>query len=212
MHLVRQLTVEQFTNDMGKIVNVMKAVVGQYSGGLPLHIADPTRSAFRILSKAEFDEMSDRDVIDGLRKQHFLITGASDPAFRFDRDGMRTVCHNLKTVVELQGGLTQCIRIECHSNYLSSLDLSIPTGGRLDGSAQLTWGTPQDLIDESWNTKGKILNALELPLEFSPLTPIPKFSSDLKSWFATQRFKTNNTDTLYPTGHLRWALTSLAGA
>ena len=212
MHLVRQLTVEQFTNDMGKIVNVMKAVVGQYSGGLPLHIADPTRSAFRILSKAEFDEMSDRDVIDGLRKQHFLIMGASDPAFRFDRDGMRTVCHNLKTVVELQGGLTQCIRIECHSNYLSSLDLSIPTGGRLDGSAQLTWGTPQDLIDESRNTKGKILNALELPLEFSPLTPIPKFSSDLKSWFATQRFKTNNTDTLYPTGHLRWALASLAGA
>ena len=194
----------------------MDAVVGQYSDGLPLHIANPTRSAFRILSQAEFDKMSDREVIDGLRKQHFLITGTSEPPLAFDEDGMRTACYHLKTVVELQGGfnakLMWRIWIACHPTYLSSLDLSIPTRDRVDGNAQMTTGTPQDLIDESRKKNGKILNALELPLEFSPLTPIPKFSSDLKSWFATRGFKTNNADTSYPTGHLRWALAALAGA
>lgn len=98
------------------------------------------------------------------------------------------------------------------STDIASLDLSIPIGKRLDGRVQLTTGTPQDLIDESRKTNRKILNALEFPLEFSPLTPFPKFASDLKCWFATRRFKTNNADTLYPTGHLRWALAALAGA
>lgn len=87
---------------MKKMENVMDEVTRQYQDGLPLHIADPARSAFRILTQAEFDRMSDREVIDGLRKQHFLITGTSDPPLAFDEHGMRTICH-LKTVVELQG-------------------------------------------------------------------------------------------------------------
>ena len=96
---------EQFPKDLKKIENVMDAVISWYSNGMPLHIADPTHSAFRILSKAEFDKISDQEVINGLSRQHFLITGTSEAPLAFDESGMRTLCH-LKTVVELQGGST----------------------------------------------------------------------------------------------------------
>ena len=57
--------------------------------------------------------MSDRKVINGLGKQHFLITGISDPPLAFDEHGMGTLCR-LETVVELRGQITQCILTVLH--------------------------------------------------------------------------------------------------
>jgi hypothetical protein len=76
-----------------KMESLLDTAVGQYEQGLPLHLADPKRSALAVMSEAEFKKMKACDVQDLLRTKHLLISDLGNvQPLKFDEQGMRTLC------------------------------------------------------------------------------------------------------------------------
>lgn len=59
--------------------------------GRPLHVADPGRSMFRIVSLQDFLRMSELEVQDLHARSHILVTGYPQESFGFDANGMATL-------------------------------------------------------------------------------------------------------------------------
>jgi hypothetical protein len=62
-----------------------------HSTGKPLHVADPSRSLFRIISLQDFNGMNDRQLQDLHAHSHVLVTGIPVEQFGFDAEGMETL-------------------------------------------------------------------------------------------------------------------------
>jgi hypothetical protein len=62
-----------------------------HSTGKPLHVADPSRSMFRIISLQDFNGMSDEQLQDLHANFHVLVTGYPQAPFGFDAKGMATL-------------------------------------------------------------------------------------------------------------------------
>ena len=84
------------------------AVINEYipepitGDGLPPHLADPSRSAFRILTNDEYTQMSTADILDIFSRQNIVITGIPVEKRSFDADTLETLT-NMDTVVSIQG-------------------------------------------------------------------------------------------------------------
>jgi hypothetical protein len=59
--------------------------------GKPLHVADPSRSMFHIITLQDFNQMSDQEVQALHTHSHILITGYPQESFGFDEKGMATL-------------------------------------------------------------------------------------------------------------------------
>ena len=55
------------------------------------------------------------------------------------------------------------------------------------GKSQIITASSDQLLEASASDAGKILNALEFPMGTAPVSPTPKFSSDLVAWEITSR-------------------------
>ena len=65
-------------------------------------------------------------------------------------------------------------------------------------------GRVRDIWDNR-HPNGKILNALDLPL-YDGNTSLNEYASDLHAWGLTRGHHHIDQSSLYPTGHMRWAL------
>jgi len=74
------------------------------------------------------------------------------------------------------------------------------------GTSQLITATSEQLLKAAATDAGKILNALEFPMNMASVSPTPKFSTDLLAWASTA------TETPPPIGDIRWGLAATAGA
>ena len=66
-------------------------------------------------------------------------------------------------------------------------------------------------VRDIWDNRhpnGKILNALDLPL-YDGNTSLNEYASDLHAWDVTRGHHHIDQSSLYPTGHMRWALVGL---
>ena len=62
-----------------------------YINGQPLHIADPDRSGFAVISNVEFQAMSAQEVLNLFRQKNVVVTGCRHPELKFDEAGLRTL-------------------------------------------------------------------------------------------------------------------------
>jgi hypothetical protein len=74
------------------------------------------------------------------------------------------------------------------------------------GNSQIITATSEQLLEASASDAGKILNALEFPMGTAPVSPTPKFSTDLVAWEITGR------GIPPPIGDIRWGLAATGGA
>lgn len=74
------------------------------------------------------------------------------------------------------------------------------------GNSQIRTATSEQLLEASASDAGKILNALEFPMGTAPVSPTPKFSTDLVAWEITGR------GIPPPIGAIRWGLAATGGA
>jgi hypothetical protein len=74
------------------------------------------------------------------------------------------------------------------------------------GNSQIITASSDQLLEASATDAGKILNALEFPMGTAPVSPTPKFSTDLVAWEITSR---GNPP---PIGDIRWGLAATPGA
>lgn len=62
-----------------------------HSPGKPLHVTDPNRSIFRIMTLHDFSKMSDMELQVLHAQYHLLVTGYPEASFGFDAKGMATL-------------------------------------------------------------------------------------------------------------------------
>ena len=62
-----------------------------HSSGKPLHVADPGRSMFRIMTVQEFDGMEDEELQTLHARHHLIVTGYPQASYGFDAKGMATL-------------------------------------------------------------------------------------------------------------------------
>jgi hypothetical protein len=74
------------------------------------------------------------------------------------------------------------------------------------GKFQLITASSDQLLEASATDAGKILNALEFPMGTAPVSPTPRFSTDLVAWESTSR------GIPPPIGDIRWGLAATPGA
>jgi hypothetical protein len=59
-----------------------------HSSGKPLHVADPGRSMFRIMTVQEFNRIEDKQLQDMHAHHHLLVTGYPQAPYGFDAKGL----------------------------------------------------------------------------------------------------------------------------
>jgi hypothetical protein len=59
-----------------------------HSSGQPLHVADPARSMFRIMTLQQLNQMEDKELQYLHAHHHLLITGYPQPPYGFDAKGL----------------------------------------------------------------------------------------------------------------------------
>lgn len=62
-----------------------------HSSGKPLHVADPSRSMFHVISLQDFNGMSDERLQDLHAHFNIIVTGCPQEPFGFDAKGMATL-------------------------------------------------------------------------------------------------------------------------
>lgn len=87
------------------VMRLMDRVEQDFSSpGNPLHIADPSRSMFRIMTLQEFDDMKDEQLQELHVSHHLLVHGYSEASYGFDAQGMETLATPTR-VFTIQGEL-----------------------------------------------------------------------------------------------------------
>ena len=74
-----------------------------YENGLPLHIADPKRSVFKIMTEEEYKSSSIKTIQTHLRMKHLIVTNRDKPRYCFDERGLRTLRSNMNDAFTVQG-------------------------------------------------------------------------------------------------------------
>jgi len=87
-----------------------------------------------------------------------------------------------------------------------STDQSVQVDPHEAGTSQLITATSDQLLKAAASESGKILNALQFPMNLASLTPTPKFSTDLLAWASTA------TAVPPPIGDIRFGLAATPGA
>jgi hypothetical protein len=70
--------------------------------GVPLHVAHPADSAFKILPFAEFQSLTALQLQDLLRQKNLVVTNNSKPGVQFNERGLRMLSP-LDSLVPIQG-------------------------------------------------------------------------------------------------------------
>ena len=74
-----------------------------YVNGLPLHIAHPERSVFKIMTEEEYQSSSIKTIQNHLRTKHIIVTNRVKSQYCFDERGLRTLRSNMNDAFTVQG-------------------------------------------------------------------------------------------------------------
>jgi hypothetical protein len=74
-----------------RLKQFFQRVESGYIDGHPLHIADPDRSGFAIITAEKFWEMPPHEVQELIRRKNVVVTGCEHPELKFDEAGLRTL-------------------------------------------------------------------------------------------------------------------------
>jgi hypothetical protein len=82
-----------------------------FCNGVPLHVADPEKSALLITEETAFQSLSakERQDIWGKRgKLAIVLTNCAGDTLKFDRTGLETITGRIDSPIEVQG-MTSCL-------------------------------------------------------------------------------------------------------
>jgi len=183
-----------------------------YENGEPLHIANPDRSGFAIISDEKFRDMSAQAVQELIRHKNVVITGCQYPKLKFDEAGLRTLAP-LDSQVSFIG---TCLI--CNMDLLNNgVDYTFsPVAKGQNTTPATVSGLVSDILDNARDPDGKILNAIDFPACFPVLDDIPNhlsFATDVAAWdYLRGKPYCGNFTNQYPTAHMRWGLAGTANS
>lgn len=81
---------------------MIAAVEKSYSGGYPLHLADPDKSTIKILDYATFNSLSAEKMQGIFAKSHIVVTDYPHRPAKFDEEAMGYLANSSKPIT-IQG-------------------------------------------------------------------------------------------------------------
>ena len=93
----------QLEEDLLNLLQFDKAIRDGFVDGKPLHVADPEKSAFKVMTESEFEQKSVEEIQEIFRRKHIVITDMRSPPLKFDAKGLRTLSP-LSRITFIQGG------------------------------------------------------------------------------------------------------------
>jgi hypothetical protein len=82
----------QYVDYNERVKKFFERVESGYQAGQPMHIADPDRSGFAIVTFAEFQAMTPQELHALFRPgKNVVVTGCPCPNLQFDEEGLRTL-------------------------------------------------------------------------------------------------------------------------
>lgn len=96
---------------MESIELLAKAVKDSYRDGMPLHVHPTAKaeSVFHIVTKDEFEELSDREVQNILRRRHLVIHERPSRKTITFKQALMTLGGGIKRAVDIQGNVPYSI-------------------------------------------------------------------------------------------------------
>ncbi|PPQ76482.1 hypothetical protein CVT24_013199, partial [Panaeolus cyanescens] len=185
---------------------VDKAEKNYAADGLPPHASNTKPSVFRKYNYTQFHELGPLEMHNAFQESHIVLTNCPGELCAFDEKGLSQVL-TLDKVTSIQD-------YSCTTDSDTESDSS---DSEQDGSHEPKRSTPktcqgrfQEVLENAvLGVKGKILNALDLPL-LKDYIQIPSLSTDHYSWIQAKGEHLWPLPTPYPTGDMRWALVGTA--
>ena len=181
---------------------------------LPLHLADPSKSVFCILTNDEYLNKSTEDILRLLAHRNIVITGMLVKRKEFDVETLQTLT-TMNTVVPIQGKQVDAYYLMIYCFSFTFSDQSVgqdPAKHSYDN--RVKQGTLQQLLrcaKQNHGEGGKILNALHFPMPEEGLGH-HLFSTDSVAWRATKGRRESADGELPPLADIRWGLAATTGA
>lgn len=146
---------------------------------MPLHLSNPEQSVFHIIEAERFNALSTMEVQDIFAKKHILVYGLPDREMEFDEIGLQTLAPPNKTFT-IQG---KSYRMSEHTMSAHIfIDYTIDVD--LDLNIRTREGNTGDLLRAHNSPNGKVLNALDFPLPFTP-NPTTAIANNYLAWKRT---------------------------
>jgi hypothetical protein len=167
---------------------------------------DWRNTCLRVLTKTQYQDLSQEEIQDILRFQHIVVPGYDQKTLRFDRNGLSTL-GGLKIRRSIHGKHPfDCLNL---GSEMVTLDQSVePTD--VDPNATESIGNLLQL-KESHEHNGKILNALDLSMPVGNEPPYG-ISSDREAFRCTLDGQLCRKKVLYPSTDMSWGLAGTSGA
>ena len=198
----------QFEGRVTQLKTFFDRLEAGHVDGKPLHIANPEKSSFDIISFVEFQGLSTPQIQGRLRHKNVVITGCPHPNINFDEVGLRALSP-LSRKISIQG-TNSTSSINRHITHTMYVDHSTRgTGGLIP---IIVTGHMQDLLENA-TPHGKILNGLDFPMWKDTQWDRSPYATDMVAWDYLHGNPHCGTATApYPTGHVRWGLAGTAHA
>lgn len=184
---------------------VISAVEQSYSGGYPLHLADPDRSSIKILDFATFQNLSSEDLQAIFKKQHIVVHGYPCLPTEFNEKAMSYLAPSSKHIT-IHGKSNMC---SFHRYSLIKPDLSVLPQSE-DGDERHVVGVTGDLLKSHRSPHGKILNALDFPLPHRGIYPPETLATHSVAYHETLDDPYCSRSNLLPLSDLSWGLAATA--
>jgi hypothetical protein len=176
-----------------------------YVDGMPLFVANPKRSIFKIMTETEYRARPIPDILEILRSQHIVVKKRSITDCKFDEEGLRTL-RPLNEPVVIHGQ-SDTPGVALHIRIIKRADQSIALGETESGEKE---GTLRQILDASRQPESKILKAHPVPLVGAGYEA-NSFSSDHAAWIQTLSAPFSKNTIAAPVD-LRWGSCATAGA
>jgi hypothetical protein len=88
--------------DLGYLKSFDEAIKAGFVNNAPLHVADPEKSVFAIMTESDFDEKTVEQIQEILLKKHIIVKDMRSTPLQFDARGLKTLT-GLSTVTDMQG-------------------------------------------------------------------------------------------------------------
>lgn len=184
----------QFVEQAARVKDFFAHIEASYQDGQPLHIVDPEKSAFDVMSYGEFQAMPPTELQTRLSLKNIIVTDCPHRNMKFDEAGLRTLCA-LDSQVSMQGMTSSSSYDPCFTRFHVDYSVSPTRPVTLSGHTK-------DLL----YSKGKILNGLDFPMWKDSQWDRCSYATDMVAWDYVRGRHQCKITTPYPTEHVRWGL------
>lgn len=178
--------------------------------GMPRYLQEGFMSSVEIIPYATYQKLSTAEVQSKLHLHHLVITDMPQELgpIEFDEAGLQELTH-LESTIPFQGMIQSSIISIADVRALPPDQSILVEDGDL--TVQLCFGTLEHILAMARDPNGAIVNGLSFPLPLSAIKR-DKVGSDVEAWRLTEGLPFCTQKVVFPTGEVRWALVSTAGA